>query len=63
MPPLHNNFRFCAEKYLFLVLIYHGIFFVGGGGFLFLFLDLAFLPSKERKRQKKIFFQAVKPYF
>lgn len=52
MPPLHNNFRLCAEKYLFSVLIYHGIFVVGGG-FLFLFLDLDFLPSKEKKIQKK----------
>lgn len=52
MPPLHNNFRLCAEKYLFSVLIYHGIFVVGGG-FLFLFLDLDFLPSKEKKYKKK----------
>lgn len=52
MPPLHNNFWLCAEKYLFSVLIYHGIFVVGGG-FLFLFLDLDFLPSKEKKIQKK----------
>lgn len=59
MPPLHNNFRLCAEKYLFSVLIYHGIFVVGGG-FLFLFLDLDFLPSKEKKIQKK---KKVKPYF
>ena len=28
-----------------------------GGGFLFLFLDLAFLPSKEKKDKKKDFKQ------
>lgn len=44
---MHNNFQFCAEEYLFLVLIYHGLV----SGFLGVFL--AFLPTKIKIKNSK----------
>lgn len=44
MPPLHNAFPLCAEEYLFLALIYHGVLmgfclcFVGLGPVLWVFV-------------------------
>lgn len=51
MPPLHNNFQFCAEEYLFLVLIYHG-FFVGVF-VLFCFFRFSLPPTKKEKKERK----------
>lgn len=51
MPPLHNNFRLCAENIYFLVLIYHGIFCCWGWFFVSVF-DFR-LPPIKRKNTKK----------
>lgn len=68
MPPLHNAFLLCAEEYLFLALIYHGVLmgfclcFVGLGRVLWvfvivvmLFLNFFFLlilPTMKKEKEK-----------
>lgn len=69
MPPLHNAFPLCAEEYLFLALIYHGVLmgfclcFVGLGRVLWVFVIVVMLflnffffftyPSYHEKRKRK----------